>query len=69
MLGLLAGLVRWVCRGERRGACFVADWGGGILVVGSSSMAGILAVLFFTFACGFGVRASVGGVLLCRMEK
>lgn len=44
MLGLLAGLVRWVCRGGRRGAALVADWGGGILVEGSSRMEGILGI-------------------------
>ena len=41
---MLVGLVRWVCRGGRRGAALVADWGGGILVEGSSRMEGILGI-------------------------
>ena len=46
---MLVGLVRWVCRGGRRGAALTAVWGGGILVEGSSRMECIL-VFFFSFA-------------------
>ena len=46
---MLVGLVSWVCRGERRGAALMADWGGGILVEGSSRMEGILGIFFFFF--------------------
>lgn len=62
---MLVGLVSWVCRVERRGAALMADWGGGILVEGSSRMEGILGVFFFffslfSFACGVGVSVGAG---------